>query len=190
MSERVYPDLPEASADLVSLLESNDPSHVNFSIEYARTLFRDELDRSTEVERKATLLVGAGGIAAVIFISLSGFLLDFPMKLPEWSRYVLLVLFVALVVTFSLTIFSAVRVLWVGRTSYPGALPLFCGQSLVDVQYKKLHIADLFIAYRKNITETNQKVDNLAAGQKLFVASLAILLVTACFIAGISILLD
>ena len=190
MSERLYPNLPQKPADLVSLLESNDPSHVDFSIEYAKTLFKDELDRNTEVERKATLLVGAGGIAAVIFIALGGILLNFPTMLPGESRWILLVLFVALAITFSLTMFFSMKVLWVGRISYPGALPLFEGQRLDDVQYKKLHITDLFIAYRNNVPETNDKVNNLATAQKLFLASLAFLWVTACFIAGISMLLD
>jgi hypothetical protein len=190
LKEELYPDIPKKSAELVSRLASNNPRHVDFSIEYVRTLFKDELDRSTEVERKAALLVGAGGVAAVIFTALGGFLLDFPTMLPGWPRYILVGLVIALAITFSLTIFFSLKVLWVGQTSYPGALPLFEGQNLDTIQYKKLHIADLFIAYSNNVPETNRKVNNLALGQKCFLVSLAILLVTGGFMAVISLLLD
>ena len=190
MKVELYPEISKTSSEIVSRLESNKASHIDFSLEYARTLFKDELDRHTEVERKATLLVGAGGVAAVIFVALSGFLLDFPTKLPEWPRYVLVGLALALSISFSLTIFFSLKVLWVGRTSYPGALPLFDGQKLDTIQYKKLHIADLFIAYTENVPETNRRVENLALGQKCFLASLAILLVTGVFMTGISLLLD
>ena len=190
MKGKLYPDIPKESAELVSRLANNDSDHVEFSIEYARALFKDELDRNTEVERKAALLVGAGGVASVIFTALGGFLLDFPTMLPEWSRYVLVLLVIALAITFSSTIFFSLRVLWVGKTSYPGALPLFEGQNLDTVQYRKLHIADLFIAYSNNVPETNRKVNSLASGQKWFLASLAILLVTGGFMTVISLLLD
>ena len=190
VKEDLYPCIPKKSAELVSRLASNNPSHIDFSIEYARTLFKDELDRHTEVERKAALLVGAGGVAAVIFVALGGFLFDFPAMLPEWPRYVLVGLGLALATTFFLMIFFSLKVLWVGQTSYPGALPLFEGQSLDTIQYKKLHIADLFIAYSKNVPETNRKVDSLALGQKWFLVSLVILLVTGCFMTAISLLLD
>ena len=190
MKDELYPDIPKKSEELVSLLEGNDPDHIDFSIEYAKTLFKDELDRHTEVERKAALLLGAGGVASVIFIALGGFLLDFPAMLPEWPRYVLVGLAIALATTFFLTIFFSLRVLWVGQTSYPGALPLFEGQKLDTIQYKKLHIADLFIAYSRNVPETNRKVDSLALGQKCFLVSLAILLLTGGFMTAISLLLD
>ena len=190
MKKYLYPSIPKDSAGLVSRLANPDPNHVSFSIEYARTLLKDELDRSTEVERKAALLVGAGGVAAVILIALGGYLLDFPAMFPAWSRHVLVGLFAALAITFSFTIFFSLRVLWVGKTYYPGALPLFDGQSVDTVQYKKLHIADLFNAYRNNVPETNRKVNNLASGQKCFLASLAILLTTGAYMVTISLLLD
>ncbi len=190
MKDELYPDIPKTAAELVSRLSSNDTNHIDFSIEYARNLFRDELDRHTEVEKKATLLVGAGSVAAVIFIALSGLLLDFPMVLPGWPRYVVVALTLVLAITFSFTIFFSLKVLWVGRTSYPGALPLFEGQRLDTTQYKKLHVVDLFIAYSKNVPETNRKVDSLALGQKCFLASLTILLVTGVFMTAISLVLD
>ena len=190
MKDELYPDIPKNSSELVPRLMSNDQGHIDFSIEYARTLFKDELDRHTEVERKAALLVGAGGVASVIFIALGGFLLDFPAMLPEWQRYVLVGLSIALVTCFFLTIFFSLKVLWVGKTSYPGALPLFEGQKLDTIRYKKLHIADLFIAYSKNVPETNRKVNCLALAQKCFLVSLAILLVTGGFTITISLLLD
>ena len=190
MKEELYPDIPKKSAVLVLLLASNDSTHVDFSIEYARALFKDELDRKTAVERKASLLFGAGGVASVILVALGGFLLDFPTMLPEWSRCVLVLFVSALAITFSLTIYFSLKVLWVGKTSYPGALPLFEGQNLGTAQYRKLHIADLFIAYSNNVPETNQKVNSLVWGQKCFGASLVILLVAGCFMALISLLLD
>ena len=188
MKEELYPHIPKNSAEVVSRLASNDSTHLDFSFEYARALFKDELDRNTEAERKAALLVGAGGVAAVILIALGGFLLDFPAMLPGWSRYVVMVLVAVLAITFSFTMAFSLKVLWVGKTAYPGALPLFEGQNLVTIQ--KLHIADLFIAYSNNVPETNRKVNSLASGQKCFLGSLAILLVTGVFMAVISLWLD
>ena len=190
MKGELYPDIPKKSEELVSRLASDDSDHVDFSIEYVTTLFKDELDRNADVERKAALLVGAGGIAAVIFIALGGLLLDFPAMLPAWSRYILVGLAAALAITFFLTIFFSLKAHWVGRTSYPGALPLFEGQRLDPTQYKKLHIADLFIAYSSNVPETNRRVNSLALGQRCFLVSLAILLATGCFMTAISLLLD
>ena len=190
MKDELYPDIPKRSSELVPRLKSNDQNHIDFSIEFSRTLFKHELDRHTEVERKAGLLVGAGGVASVIFIALGGFLLDFPAMLPEWPRYVLAGLSITLVTFFFLTILFSLKVLWVGKTSYPGALPLFEGQKLDIIRYKKLHIADLFIAYAQNVPETNRKVDSLALAQKCFLMSLALLLMTGGFMIAISLLLD
>ena len=189
MNEEQYPHIPNSSEEVLSRLTSTDPEHVDFSIDYARTLFRDELDRHTEVERKAALLVGATGVAAVFFTALAGFLLNFPPQLPDWSRIVVLLLFILLAGAFSRTIYFSLRVLWVGRTAYPGALSLLEGQNLDTVQYKKLHITELFVAFSNNIGETNRKVDQLVLSQRSFLVSLIVLLVTGVFIAGVSQLL-
>ena len=42
MKEKLYPDIPKKSAELVSRLANNDSDHVDFSIEYARALFKDD----------------------------------------------------------------------------------------------------------------------------------------------------
>ena len=190
MKKELYPEIPKKTTKIIPRLASNDATHVSFSIEFARTLFKDELDRSSEVERKASLLLGAGGVAAVIFIALSGFLLDFPPMLPDWARYVFVVLVASLAIAFSSTMFHALKVLWVGKSSYPGALPLFDGQHLDAIRYKKLHIADLFVAYANNVPETDGRVNSLALGQKCFLLSLAILLVTGAFMTVLSLVLD
>ena len=52
-----YPELPTDSEYVLSMLENGEPDHVDFSLEFARALFRDELDRSNEIEKKASLLV-------------------------------------------------------------------------------------------------------------------------------------
>ena len=176
MNEEPYPKIPETSKELVSLLTSNDANHINFSIEYATTIFKYELERNIEVERKASLLAGTGGIATVILTSLAGFLLNSPSMLHDWSRYALSAIFIVLAIAFLGTIFFSIRAVWVGKTAYPGPSPLMEGQNLNDGEYKKLHIADLFVAYSRNIPETNQKVDNLALAQKCFLGSLIPLL--------------
>ena len=189
MNQQPYPDIPKSSEEVLSRLTSTDPEHVDFSINYARALFRDELDRHTEVERKAALLVGATGVAAVFFTALAGFLLNFPQQLPDWTRIVVLLLFILLAIAFSLTLYFSLRVLWVGRTAYPGPLDLLEGQNLDAVQYRKIHITGLFVAFSNNIDETNRKVDQLVLSQKSFLASMIVLLVTGVFIAAISQLL-
>ena len=190
MNEDPLSKFPKESKELLSQLTSDSPEHVDFSIEYARSLFNSELDRSNEVERKAALLVGAGGVAAAIITALAGFLINFPAMLPDWSRCVILALFAALAVTFLATIFFSLKVLWVGKSAYPGPSPLLIGQELNAVEYKKLHIADLFIAYVNNAPETNSKVNSLALAQKFFLASLLVLFATGSFIAATSLWLD
>ena len=115
-----YPELPTDSEYVLSMLENGEPDHVDFSLEFARALFRDELDRSNEIEKKASLLVGAGGVAAATFTALAGLLLRFPSMLPAWSQLVFVFLFVFLAMLFFLAIVCSLRVLRVGKTSYPG----------------------------------------------------------------------
>ncbi len=188
--DKLNPSVPKTSRELVPLLTNNIPEHIDFSIDYLRTLFRNGLDRNTEVERKAALLVGAGGIAAVVFTALAGFLLNFPAMLPDWSRFVVLGFYFLLECAFSVTIFYALKVLWVGSIAYPGASILLEGQYLNSVDYKKLHIADLFIAYSKNNKRIDRDVGNLVKAQRCFLSSIIILIVTSIFIATISLLLD
>lgn len=184
------PGVPKTSGELVPLLTNNIPEHVDFSIDYLRTLFRNGLDRNTEVERKAALLIGAGGIAAAVFTALAGFLLNFPAMLPDWSRSVVLVLYVLLASTFLITIWYALKVLWVGAIAYPGTSILLEGQYLNSVDYKKRHIADLFIAYSTNNKTIDRDVDNLVKAQRCFLSLIAILIVTGLFIATTSLFLD
>ena len=183
-----YPDIPKKSEEVLSRLTSTDPEHVEFSIDCARAFFRNELDRNTEVERKAALLVGATGVAVVLFTALAGFLLNFPECSPGGTQFVLIVLFIVLALTFFGTIYFALKVLWVGRTAYPGVLTLLEGQELNNVEYKKRHVTELFVAFSNNIDETNRKVDQLVWSQRCFLASLATLLLTGILIASIPVL--
>ena len=188
MNAKPYPDIPKKSEEVHSRLTCTDPDHVDFSVDYARALFRNELDRRTEVERKAALLIGATGVAIVMFTALAGFLLNIPKGSPSWTQIILIALFIVLAITFFGTICFALKVLWVGKTAYPGALTLLEVQHLDTVEYKKRHVTELFVAFSNNIDETNRKVDQLVWSQRCFLASLATLFLTGIFIAGIPLL--
>lgn len=191
MNDKPYPDISKDSEEVLSRLTSTDPEHVEFSIDCARASFRHQLDRNTEVERKAALLVGATGVAVVLFTALAGFLLNLPECSPGWTQSVLIVLFVlfiALALTFFGTIYFALTVLWVGIMAYPGVLTLLEGQVLNNVEYKKRHVTELFVACSNNMDTTNGKVDQLVWSLRCFRAFLAALLLTGILIAFIPLL--
>ncbi len=162
MSANPEPDIPKKSEELIPKLTNNYPEHIDFSIDFLRTLLRNGLDLNTEVERKAALLVGSGGITAAILVALAGFSLNFPAMLPGWSRFVLLGFFLVLAITFFMTIFYSMKALLAGKISYPGELLLLDGQNLNTIEYKKRHVADLFIAYRNNNCAINGNLNALA----------------------------
>lgn len=188
MNEKPYPDIPNDAKEILPRLTCIDPAHVKFSVDYARTLFRNEFDRNTEVERKAALLVGATGVAVVLFIALAGFLLDFPKWSPGWSKFVLLALFVVLTVAFGGTIFFSLKVLWVGRTARPGVLSILDGQTLDVVEYKKRYVTDLIVSFSINLKETDRRVDQLVRSQRCFLSSLAAMFLIGVTIAAIALL--
>ena len=190
MDANPCPDIPQTSEELIQRLTNSDLEHVDFSIDYLRSLFRNGLDINTEVERKAALLVGSGGITAAILVALAGFSLNFPSMLPSWSRFVLLGFFVVLAITFFMTILYSMKALLAGKISYPGALLLLEGQHLDTIEYKKRHAADLFIAYRNNNFAINGNLNALAAAQKWFRASVGFLLLAGGFIVIIALLPD
>ncbi len=190
MSANPESDIPKNSEELLPILTNNYPEHVDFSIDFLRTLLRNGLDLNTEVERKAALLVGSGGITAAILVALAGFSLNFPAMLPSWSRFVLLGFFLVLAITFFMTIFYSMKALLAGKISYPGELLLLHGQNLNTIQYKKRHVADLFIAYRNNNCAINGNLNALAAAQKCFRFSVGLLLAAGAFIVIIALLPD
>ena len=136
------------------------------------------------------ILGGAGGVAAATFTALAGLLLRFPSMLPAWSQLVFVFLFVFLAMLFFLAIVCSLRVLRVGKTSYPGPLTLLEEQGTNTIHYKKTHIANLFVAYAINIGESNRKASLLQWSQRFFLALVLLLLGMGVFIACISLLLD
>ena len=185
-----YPKLPQKSEVVLAQLQSVEADHVDFSLAFVRAFFQHELDRNNEIERKASLLVSAAGVAAATFAAVAGLLLRFPPMLPAWSQFVLVSLFVVLAGLFLVAIVYSLIVLRVGITAYPDPLTLLEGQESDTVQYKKMHIADLFVAYARNIDESNRKADSLQVSQRFFLASVSLLLIMGVFIACLSLFLD
>ncbi len=182
-----YPELLKDSDEILRALTNNDAEHIKFTLDVAKDLFSNQQKRTKDIEWKASILIGAAGIAAAILMGIGAVLVDSRGLLVGRPGVLTAVFFVLLVVSFLWSLILALLVLLVGKAHYPGALIVLNQQSALESEYRKRHAADVYAAFTNNIERNNSKAGNLFQAQIAFGMFAVLLLGTGLIVASVSV---
>ncbi len=163
-----YPPFePVKLTEIREKVQSLDTKELDDALEYSKELLDEESSRGEKTEGKAYNLIGVTGISAAFITGISSFL---PSEKTTLTFPVILLLFFYLFVVLSLTltVLLASRVVMVRNYTYPDIADIFKMGSLSLVETKKDRLATYMYCYAKNCQTHNIKVSYLIGAQLWF----------------------
>ncbi len=170
---------PSKFSDIRKKLGELDVDRLDNSLTYCKGLLDDENDRGETIQNKAFNLIGVTGISTAFITGISSLLPIDPQVSTIWNTELNLVLCILIVISLTLTILLAFRVIAVGnyKFAYPDISDVFTIGDESETDYKKERLASYVYCYAKNYRTHNIKASYLIGSQIWFRNAIILFLV-------------
>lgn len=157
--------------------------NVEDALAYCKELFADEMQRGEKIESKAYNLIGVTGISAAFITGISKLLPDKTVEVFPWQNISLMVIYILIVISLTITILLASKVVIVGgyKFAYPDFADIFNINSRSLNTLKKERLNDYLYCYINNYKIHNIKASFLI-GSQLWFRNTVILFLMLAFI--------
>jgi hypothetical protein len=170
---------PIGLQDVRVQLQDLDAQKLEDALTYSKELLDSESARGEKTESKAYSLIGVTGISAAFVTGISSLLPNnYQLNLP-FLLVLLLISYLLIVVSLTMTVLLASRVVMVRSYTYPDIADVFgmSSQSLLEAKLDRL--ATYLYCYAKNCQTHNVKVSYLMGAQLWFRNSVIVFLLLA-----------